>query len=190
MSDYTAEELKTLLGKVGTNVKIHRSVVFFNPSHIFLGSNVRIDCFCILSAGSKGIHLEDYIHIGASSHFFGHSGKITFESFSGTSSRVSLFTSSDDFTDGHLTNPTVPMNYRKVREGDITLRKHALIGCGSIIMPSVEIGLGGSVGALSFVNESVPEFTVIGGVPAKKIGERKKLLLDLEAQFMQRRHEG
>lgn len=186
MNIYTPEELSTLLGSVGSNVCVHRSVVFFNPSQIFLGSNVRIDCFCLLSAGQKGIHVQDNIHIAAATHLFGSGGSITLESFSNISSRVSLFTMSDDYTEGYLTNPTIPMEYKKVEQGDLMIRKHAIIGCGSVVMPGIEIELGGSVGALSFVNKNVSAFTIVAGIPIRKVGERNRRLLDLEAQFLQK----
>ena len=34
MDNYSQEELEGFLGAVGTDVRIHRSVVFFNPKHI------------------------------------------------------------------------------------------------------------------------------------------------------------
>ena len=39
-----------------------------------------------------------------------------------------MYTGSDDYTDGFLTNPTVPRQYKNIREGDVTLGAHALIG--------------------------------------------------------------
>ena len=184
MSNYSTEELSALLGNVGNEVRIHKSVVFFNPSQIFIGSNVRIDAFCILSASLKGIHIQDNIHIGASTHLFGSGGSITLESFSNISSRVSLFTASDDYSEGYLTNPTIPIEYKKVQIGDIVVRKHGIVGCGSVVMPGIEISLGGSVGALSFVNKDVVEFTIVAGTPTRKVGERNRQLLELEKQYL------
>ncbi|MBA3721527.1 MAG: acyltransferase [Parachlamydiaceae bacterium] len=183
MQNYSIEELESILGKVGTNVQIHRSVVFFNPKEIKIGSNVRIDCFCLLSAGVKGIHINDHIHIGAATHLFGSGGEIILENYSNLSSRVSLFTSNDDYQDGFMTNPTISEDYKKVSNGPVILRKHAIVGCGSILLPNVEISLGGAVGALSLVKKNVPEFAIMGGIPAKVIGERNRRLLDIEEKF-------
>lgn len=178
--NYSTEELEELLGGVGSNVKIHRTVLFFNPKHIFIGSNVRIDCYSLLSAGASGIHIGNYIHIAASTHLFGGGGQILLEDFCNLSSRVSLFTSTDDYVEGYMTNPMVPEQYKKVDHGSITLRKHAIVGCGSIVLPHVEIERGGAVGALSLIKRDVPEFTIVGGIPAKKLGERDRKLLELE----------
>lgn len=181
--NYSTEELQKLLGHVGSNVNIHRTVLFFNPKQIFIGSNVRIDCYSLLSAGSAGIHIGNYIHIAASTHLFGNGGQIRLEDFCNLSSRVSLFTSTDDYAEGYMTNPMVPEHYKKVEHGSIILRKHAIIGCGSVVLPHVEIGLGSAVGALSLVKKNIAEFTIAGGIPAKKLGERGRKLLELEREL-------
>lgn len=184
MDNYSHTELQQLLGKVGSNVLIHRSTVFFNPKKIFIESNVRIDCFCLLSAGPEGIHIGSYIHLGASTHLFGSGGKITLASFCNISSRVSLFTASDDYKEGYLTNPTIPMEYKLVTQAPIQIDSHAIIGCASVVMPGITISLGGSVGALSFVNKNVPELAIVAGIPIRQIGTRKSPLPQAELFLM------
>jgi dTDP-4-amino-4,6-dideoxy-D-glucose acyltransferase len=181
---YTRDELNSLLGSVGENVAINRSVVFYSPKNIHLGSNVRIDCFSILSASSRGIVIGDHVHISAYVALFGASGSIHVASFCALSSRVTVFTSSDDYVEGFMSNPTVAAEYRKERRGDVVLKKHALIGCASVIMPGVTVEVGGSVGALSLVNKNVPEFGVVAGIPCRLIGQRNRRLLELEAAFL------
>jgi dTDP-4-amino-4,6-dideoxy-D-glucose acyltransferase len=102
---YTRDELSSMLGSVGVNVAVNRSVVFYSPKNIHVGSNVRIDCFSLLSAGSQGIVIGDYVHIAAYGALFGSGGKIHMESFSGLSSRVTVYTSTDDYVDGFMSNP-------------------------------------------------------------------------------------
>lgn len=59
--------------------------------------------------------------------------------------------------------------YVNSHKGDITVEPDAWIGTGAVIMPDVTIGEGSVVGANSVVTRSVPPYTVVGGVPAKKI---------------------
>jgi acetyltransferase-like isoleucine patch superfamily enzyme len=177
---YTVKELQRMLGSVGENVAVNRSVVFYSPKNIHVGSNSRIDCFSILSASSHGIVIGDHVHISAYVALFGASGKITVASYCALSSRVTAFTSSDDYVDGFMSNPTVPREFRKEQTGDVVFKKHSLIGCGSVIMPGVTVGLGGSVGALSFVNKDVAEFAVVAGIPCRIVGQRNRRLLELE----------
>ena len=72
---YTTEELRQMLGSVGENVAVNRSVVFYSPKNIHVGSNSRIDCFSILSASSAGIVIGDHVHVSAYVGLFGASGK-------------------------------------------------------------------------------------------------------------------
>ena len=48
------------------------------------------------------------------------------------------------------------------------------IGAGATILHGVEIGEGAVVAAGAVVVDDVPPYTVVGGVPARKIGERAK----------------
>lgn len=185
MSCYSYEELQSLgIETIGENVRIHRSVQMFSPQNIHFGNHVRIDCFAFLSAGSEGIHIGNHVHIGVGSCIFGACGRILIEDFCGLSARVSLYTSNDDFSEGHMTNPTIPDEYKKVRKGPVTLRKHALIGSGSVIMNNVELGIAVSVGALTFITKNIGPFTIVHGNPARIIGKRDARILDYERKFL------
>ena len=50
---------------------------------------------------------------------------------------------------------------------------YVFIGPRVIILPGVKIGKGAVVAAGAVVTKDVSEFTIVGGVPAKEIGERK-----------------
>lgn len=183
--NYSSEDLQTLLASVGDNVNIHRSVQMFSPHSIHVGSNVRIDCFSLLSAGQEGIYIGDHVHIAAGVYLFGSGGRIVLESFSGLSSRVAVYTASEDYTEGFLTNPTVPMKFRKVCQGDVVLRRHAIVGAGSVLLPGVTLGLAASVGALTLVHKPVADFAVVAGFPFKVIGERNRRILEGEKKLLE-----
>ena len=57
-----------------------------------------------------------------------------------------------------------------------TLRKFAVIGAMSSIFPSVEVGEGALVGAMSLVRRDVPAHTVVAGVPAKEFGPTSEVV--------------
>ena len=175
------------LGSVGRNVVIHESVVIFNPSNVHIGHDVRIDCFAVISAGEAGIFIGNNVHIATMAQIFGGGGRVTLEDFTGISSRVSIYTASDDFSGAGMTGPTIPLKYKRLLTGSVTLRKHALIGCGSVVMPNTELGLGSAVGALTFVNENVPPFSIVAGSPMRKIADRKRTILELEILFARER---
>lgn len=179
---YSEKELIALGLRFGSNVSIHRSVEFFKPDRIQLGSNVRIDCFCVLSAGHNEVILGDYVHCAVGCGIFGSAG-VVIGNYSGLSSGVKVFSTSDDYSAGYLTNPTVPKEFRKVTESKVVFEEHVIIGSGSIIMPGVVLERGVAVGALSFVNKRVPKYSIVAGNPLRKLGLRDSVRLDnLEAE--------
>lgn len=58
-------------------------------------------------------------------------------------------------------------------EAPVEIEDYAFIGPRVIILPGVKIGKGAIVGAGAVVTKDVAPFRIVGGVPAKEIGERK-----------------
>ncbi len=56
----------------------------------------------------------------------------------------------------------------------IHIDDYVWIGCGAIVLQNVKIGKGAVVAAGAVVTKDVPPYTIVGGVPAKVIGERQK----------------
>ncbi|MDF1584213.1 MAG: acyltransferase [Methyloprofundus sp.] len=168
---------------VGENVLISDLASFYNCSNISIGNNVRIDDFCVLSAGDGGISIGNYIHIAVYSSLIG-AGKISLFDFCNISSRVSIYSSSDDFSGEWMTNPTVPSEYTGVFHANVVISRHVIIGSGAVILPSVIIEEGVAIGALSLVKKRCMAFGIYMGTPAKRIAERKRNLLELETKFL------
>ena len=183
-SFYSKEELSQLGFKsIGDNVLISRKTSFYGISRISIGNNVRIDDFCVLSTGNGGIHIGNFVHISIFASLQGE-GKITLEDFSGISSKVSVYSSNDDYSGNFMTNPTVPSIFTGVIHADVLICRHALVGSGSIILPGVTLKEGAAVGALSLVNKDCEAFYIYKGNPAKKVVKRSRELLKLEKEFI------
>ena len=59
------------------------------------------------------------------------------------------------------------------REEPVNIGDYVFIGPRAIILPGVSIGRGAVVAAGAVVTQNVPDYVIVGGVPAKVIGERK-----------------
>ena len=172
MAFLTNKELKGIgLKKFGKNVLISDKVSFYTPEQIIIGSNVRIDDFCLLSGN---ITLHNYIHIAAYSALYGKFG-ITMENFTGLSPRCTIFSASDDFSGNYLISPMVPEEYTNVTGGTVKIKQFSQIGAGSIILPNVTIEEGCAIGAMSLVKNNTEEWKIYGGVPIKYIKDREKI---------------
>lgn len=62
-------------------------------------------------------------------------------------------------------------HHLKVEKGPIHIKNDAWIGAGSIIFPNVIVGEGAVVGAGAVVKRNVDPYTIVVGIPAKKISE-------------------
>ena len=167
---------------IGENVQVSDRASFYNVSKISLGNNVRIDDFSVLSAGLGGISIGNHIHIAVFSLLIG-AGKIILSDFCNISSRVSIYSSNDDYSGSTMTNPTLPSQYTGVTHADVLLDKHVIVGCGSVILPGITLEEGVAVGALSLVTKDCKAFGIYTGNPARRIKERKRDLLELEKSF-------
>lgn len=58
--------------------------------------------------------------------------------------------------------------------GSVTVGNHAWIGARAILLPGVTVGEGAVVAAGAVVARDVAPYEVVGGVPAKKIGDRNR----------------
>lgn len=180
------DELRALgVAEVGERVQVDSSARLIAPGRIRIGSDVRIDAFCVLSAGAGGIEIGDFVHVAAFA-FLAGAGTITLRDFCGISGRVSVYSSNDDYSGAALAGPTIPEELREVHTAAVTFERHALVGAGSVVLPGVRMGVGACAGALSLVRRDVPEFTIVGGVPARPIGERRRDLLEAERELRAR----
>lgn len=174
-SFYSDAELKKLgLKSYGTNVLISKKASLYAPSLISIGDHVRIDDFSILSGN---ITIGSYVHIAAYVALYGSLG-ISIGDYSGLSARVTVYSAVDDFGGDYLIGPMCPEGTTHVTGGTVYLKNYTQIGASSVIMPNLTVGEGAVVGAMSFVNKSLAEWTVNAGIPCKFMKPRSKNLLN------------
>lgn len=157
-------------------MKIGKSVSFFRL-HTTWPHQVSIGNSCVLEHDvyfkfdgiwkpGFSIKLGDNIFIGAGTEFnirkYIEIGKNT------------LIASGCRFIDhDHGTHRGFLMREQQCPEKGIIIGEDVWIGANAVILKGVCIGEGAVVAAGAVVNRSIPPYEIWGGVPAKKIGERK-----------------
>lgn len=66
-------------------------------------------------------------------------------------------------------------NFEYIING-IIINSYVWIGTRAVILPNVEVGEGAVICAGAVVTKNVAPYTIVGGVPAKKIGDRTRNL--------------
>jgi acetyltransferase-like isoleucine patch superfamily enzyme len=186
MSEYPRDEaeLEALgLASVGQGVSIHPSVEIFGAENVSIGSNVRIDCFAVITAGPGEVTIGDGAHLGVGACLLGTAG-IRIGDFVSLSPRATILSTSDDFTEGHMAGPNVPAEFRSVDAAEVVIERHAIVGSGAVVLPGAAIGWGAAVGALSLVKGAVEAGSVVAGTPARRVGTRNlERLQELERRL-------
>lgn len=186
-SFYSTKELKEIgFSEVGTNVLVSRKCSIYGAEKIVIGNNVRIDDFCILSGK---IVLGDYIHVAAYSAIYGGEDGVIIDDYTNISSRVCIYSVSDDYSGESMTNPMIPEEYKQVKSETVIIKKHVIIGSTSVVMPGVVLEEGCSFGAFSFISESTKPWGIYVGIPCKRRKERKMDLLEMVRDLEKRNEE-
>ncbi len=184
MGYLSREHLKTMgFASLGEDVLISEKASIYGPERIAIGSRVRVDDFCLLSAGEGGIIIGSNVHIAAFCSLLGQA-KIIMEDFSGLACRVSIYSSSDDYSGDALTNPTVPAQFTSVTAAPVRIGRHVIVGSSSVVLPGSVLLEGCSVGALSLVKGAFGPWEVVAGQPARVIRKRRKGLLERERAYL------
>lgn len=151
--------------------QIDETARLFGRDHIAIGRGTRIDAFAVITAGPADVQIGERVHIAAGAQLFGTAGVVV-EDLVSVSGRVSIYSTSDDFVNGAIAGPLVDDDLRDVHAAPVVIRRHVIVGAGSVILPGVELGWGCTVGALSLVTADVAPGDVVAGVPARVVKRR------------------
>ena len=138
--------------------------------NIEFGKYIIIDDFVLIYAKEK-IKIGNYVHIASFSSISG-GGQLIMEDFTGLASGCRIITGTDDFKDVGFGNPTISDKFRNIKVGKIEIKKFAIIGTNSVILPNVIIGEGATVSANSVVTKNLEPWGIYVG--NKRIGWRNK----------------
>jgi acetyltransferase-like isoleucine patch superfamily enzyme len=183
MAYYTDDQLSKMGFKlIGKDVKISDKASIYNYDQIAIDDYSRIDDFCVISGKIK---IGKNVHITPMCLIAGGEKGIILEDFTTIAYGVKVFTQSDDYTGETMTNSTIPKKFKNEYKKEVIIKKHSIIGAGSIVMPGVILEQGTSVGAMSLVLKSTEAWGIYVGIPAKRIKIKEQNALKLEKDYIE-----
>lgn len=130
---------------VGKNLTIGKGVIIKNPRFLSLGDNVGINDYTWINAAG-GIQIGNDVNMGP---------------------RVIIHSSNHKYSD-----PNILIRKQGHDNKKVIIEDDVWIGAGVIILPGNTIGKGSVVAAGAVVTKDVDPYTVVAGVPARKIRVR------------------
>jgi len=139
----TMDEIRVRLSEI-IGKPIDKSTTIFIPFYTNYGKHTQIGKNVFINHSCSfldlgGITIEDDVLIGP---------------------KVSLT------TENHPTNPS---ERKSLILNSILIKRNAWIGAGAIVLPGVTVGENSIIAAGAVVTKSVPDNTIVGGIPAKVI---------------------
>lgn len=131
--------------KIGKGSTIHTGARFYNPENIEIGVDTIIGEGAVLD-GRAMLHIGDHVDLASDVMIYNAEHKIDAEHFAAGEG---------------------------VNHEPVVIDDYVFIGPRAIILPGVTIGKGAIVGAGAVVTKNVESYSIVGGVPAKPIGERQ-----------------
>jgi dTDP-4-amino-4,6-dideoxy-D-glucose acyltransferase len=160
--------------KIGIDVRIDELARITRPELIEIGNHVSIDMCTYISVAAK---IGNYIHIAPQVSIIGGTNALLImEDFSAIATGSRIVCASDDFKSG-FTCPFIPIEYRNIINKPIILRKFAVVGVNSVILPGVEMAEGSVLGANSLLIKNTEPWTIYAGSPAIPIKKRDSEIL-------------
>lgn len=183
MGYLTQDALEAMgFARLGKNVKISDKASVYEPEKMEIGDNSRIDDFCVVSGKvvmGRNTHLSPFclVNGGQVGVFIGD--------FTGLSYGTKVFAQSDDYSGAAMIGPTVPREYTNIHAQAVRLGRHVVTGAGTTIGAGVTLGDGVATGAATLVLKSLNPWGIYAGIPARKLRDRSRELLQMEKDYLQ-----
>lgn len=149
-------------------MQYHEHVMILKPHLVKIAKTARIDAFCKLEGT---VTIGEYVHIASFCHIGPGGGEVVFGDHSGCSSHVVICSGVPDIRYLHVSAADELTLQHPVRMKTV-IGRYAVVFAGAVVYPGVTIGEGALIGAGSVVTKDVEPWTVVGGVPARKLRDR------------------
>lgn len=158
------EGLKSYICGFSANIpSIHIRRYTYKMMGMKLDKNVRMYPGCHIRC-PKGIIIENGVSIGPRVLLDGRLGLKIHEN-AVIACEAIIWTMNHDYNDVNFS----------VKGAPVEIGRNAWVCSRAIILPGITIGEGAVVAAGAVVTKDVPDFSIVGGIPAKVIGKRDRL---------------
>lgn len=156
-------DFKLMLLRWMGNVPLHlKRKLFYQLAGVKIGKGSVIHMWCNFY-DPKNIEIGDDTIIGDHAFLDGRA-KLKIGNHVDIASQVLIYNSEHDIEKEDFSDAVY---------GEVVIEDYVFIGPRVTILPNVHIGHGAVVAAGAVVTKDVESFKIVGGVPAKEIGERK-----------------
>lgn len=154
-----------LLGlSIGNKSTIHPKAILKSFFRIKIGSNCHVDEFSVIQAGKDGIEIGSNVGINPGTIIYGN---VKIGNDCMIAPNTSLIGGNHNFT-----RIDIPMKKQGGNIKGIIIEDDVWLGVNSCILDGVIIKRGTIVGAGAVVTKNTEEYSIVGGVPARKIKSR------------------
>lgn len=182
-----------ILKQVGRGVVFGRNITIRHPRKIRIGAHTLLDDNVVLDAkGSKnkGIHLGENVIVGRNTILSCKEGSIFLEDYANVSANCMMLSETTirvgkySFLAGQCylvaggnhsyAKTDIPIMFQpSLDKGGITVGEDVWMGASVTVLDGVTIGKGSIIGAGAVVKDSLPEYSISVGIPAKVIKNRR-----------------
>jgi acetyltransferase-like isoleucine patch superfamily enzyme len=135
-----------------------------------LGRNSTIECTGVIRDLGEGLVIGDDVGI-AENAFISVRGKVKIGSSTIFGPGVKLFSENHNFSDLNI-----PVYLQGATKKGVEIGEDCWIGANTIILDGVHVGKKVIVAAGAVVNKDVPDYAIVGGIPAKVIKMRYEVV--------------
>jgi acetyltransferase-like isoleucine patch superfamily enzyme len=182
-----------IIGEVGKGVAFGHHITLRNPHKIQIGDNSFIDDYAVLDAKGEeadGILIGKNVIVGRNTILSCKGGSIELADYSNISAGCSLLSEtkitvgSYTFLAGHcylvaggnhsFERTDIPIMFQpSVRKGGINIEEDCWLGASVVVLDGTSLGKGCVVGAGAVVTKPFPSYSIIVGIPGRKIKDRR-----------------
>jgi acetyltransferase-like isoleucine patch superfamily enzyme len=152
--------------------ELYEPIVIVKPEVVRIDEEARIDSFVKIEGGN-GVRIARWVHIASFCHINIGGGEVEMGEGSACASGAKIIGGSN-LPSGISMSAKAPAEMQQTKRSRTVIGKNAIVFSNGVVMPGVTVGEGAVVAAGAVATKDIPPYEIWAGVPARKIGERKR----------------